>query len=125
MSDFEPTRNQFCDALERIQEEITPGQMKMLRAHFLARGHTMSAGELAKKVGYKSYSGTNVQYGTFGSKLREALGLGRAQTQLTVFATIGKPHPDRDYDLTLKREFVEALRELNWFSRPPARPKAR
>lgn len=53
-------------ALSAIWAQMTDGQVAMLRAHYHAPLHQMTATQLAQAAGYKGYSAANLWYGRAG-----------------------------------------------------------
>jgi len=87
------TSRQFEDALQQLSDRIKPKQWEMLCAHYHAPNRSVTARQLAKEVGFKSYDAVNLQYGLLGSLLGSVLGFEKSKS--SVLATFTKPK-DKD-----------------------------
>jgi hypothetical protein len=95
---------------------IHDSHLEILKTHFLAPAHTITATELATAVGYKNYNAVNLQYGTFADRLCQSLGK-IPDTRLSILVTFEKDGFDREehWKLVMRPEVVQALTELGWF----------
>jgi hypothetical protein len=57
------------DAFLAVNSRLSLGQKAMLRAHLHTPDRCMTATQLAKAAGYRSYSAANLQYGLLGAML--------------------------------------------------------
>ena len=74
MSEFRaPDSIAFRRALERLGEALPRGYADLLRSHYAAPGHTITATRLAHAVGYKNHSAANLHYGTLAARLKSEL----------------------------------------------------
>src|SRR3954452_24080823 len=74
MSEFRaPDSTAFRRALERLGDDLPQGYVKLLQYHYTAPGHTITATELARAVGYKNHSAANLHYGTLATLLKSEL----------------------------------------------------
>ena len=114
-----PSVEDYKIAFEALQ--LSRGQRDMLRAHFLAPNHTITATDLADAAGYKSWQGANLQYGLLGKKLRQILEYfdtyGQESYILAHFYAPGT-RGNTDWLFVMHPNVVEALRELRWFTTP-------
>ena len=69
-----PTAKEFVQAFERLDRRIGHHHWLMLSAHYHAEDKTMTAGELARSAGYRSYASANEKYGVLGKMLARELG---------------------------------------------------
>jgi hypothetical protein len=53
--------------------EPNSGQIAMLRAHYSAQDHTLTATQLSRAAGYAGYESANLHYGKLGRELAEML----------------------------------------------------
>jgi hypothetical protein len=90
---------------------LTSYELALLRAHYRASEHTLTASELAKAVGYKSHSGANLRYGNLAGKLCEVLG---CDPRLNVHVLVTDFKDEEHWHLALRPQVVSALRELGW-----------
>src|SRR5262245_50818981 len=116
------TAEQFKTALLSVRDRvgISPKDLAMLRAHCRAPRHIITAGQLAKEIGYPSYSAANLHYGTFAHHIADALhhrpgpfSDGQAHWWRTLaFGNDGAPQTeDGCYEWIMRPEFVQALQE--------------
>jgi len=68
----QPTNTEdYVAAFRNILKDLTDGQLAMLRAHYHAPHHRITATELAKSADYLNHSAANLQYGNLGKALYE------------------------------------------------------
>lgn len=98
---------------------LLPGKryLEMLKAHYRAPDHTVTAGELAEAVGFPSYSAANLQYGTFACDLCEALGRPREHGVAILVTFSGRELGDELIRWTMIPQVVAALEEMRWVQR--------
>jgi hypothetical protein len=65
----QPSAEETARALSRVLPKASDGQKAMLRAHFLAAECRITATQLAKAAGYRTYSAANLHYGLLGAML--------------------------------------------------------
>jgi hypothetical protein len=99
---------------------LTEMQLKMLKFHYHATAHTVTAGQLAEGVGYPSYSTANLQYGTYAGRLCTALGRNPA-FQVAILARFSDgDQPGMEFvKWTMHPEVVAALEQLGWVRKRP------
>lgn len=108
----------FVRALQLAFQRMADKQLVMLRAHYLAPDHLITADELTSVAGLASHRDVNSQYGRFGSLLREcALKLDRRGGQQSyAFVTFLPPDARHgSWRWQLRPSFAEALATLGWF----------
>jgi hypothetical protein len=66
-----PSPEQFAAALQRAR--ISQLQRDMMKAHYQAPEHTLTATQMANALGYPHYSVSNGNYGRLGRLLGKAL----------------------------------------------------
>jgi len=111
-SEFGTVRD-YERALTFALRNATLNQKRILGAHLAAPGQTMSAQQLAKVVGFKTFGGTNAQYGTFARAVAKRLGLRRKPKGfwLNVLAEWGAQEPITGHTrFVLRPEVVTALK---------------
>lgn len=62
----------YAKALSKLK--LTENQRDMLRIHYAAPGHTITARQLAVAMGFNSWTATNIHYGRLGRLVGEKLG---------------------------------------------------
>jgi hypothetical protein len=110
------TKDQFKHALLAIRP-IADHHMALLKAHYRAPGHTMTASQLAEALDYANYNAVNLHYGKLADLICDAIGVSPEGARLNILVTVYKPNdqPQEHWRLVLRPQVVEALRELNWF----------
>jgi len=106
-----PTTADFQRALQALAP-LKPYGLKLLKAHYMAPDHTVTATELAALVDYGSYTNVCRWYGEFAGQLCAALGLSREFNVLLESALPGDQ--EGHLQLVLAPALVEALDELCW-----------
>lgn len=61
-----PAQADTLGALRRVIPKMTPAQVRMLRAHFVAPDQRITATQLADAAQYESYRAANLHYGQLG-----------------------------------------------------------
>lgn len=103
--------------LHSIRRRINPKHYEMLRAQYAAPNRTVTAPQLAKAVGYTSFSPVNLHYGKLGRLIAEELGKSpRRSSNGTIywFLVLSSGEPSRSgYLWTMRPELATALEELS------------
>jgi 5-methylcytosine-specific restriction enzyme A len=115
-----PSRERFRAALEALTAQLPERHLRMLKEHYAAPRHTTTASRLAEAVGYRNYSGVNLQYGRLaailGSTLEQSTGDFIGLKLLVEFVMPGEQ--DNDEILWVMRpELAGALEDLGWVSK--------
>ena len=91
----------------------------MLQKQYRAPNHTITAAELARAMGYASYSAANLRYGKLGRFLAEALSYTppvRSDGTPRYWTTLAQGNPDlesgEDFQWIMRPELATALEEL-------------
>jgi hypothetical protein len=111
-----PSVERYKDAFHQLESSLNENQKRMLKAHYAAPNHTITATELAEQVGYESFSAINLVYGNLGSRMRELMqyhGEGQASY---VFASFYK-HAESSaahWQWIMHDNVARALEELGW-----------
>ena len=120
MSDFRaPDSNAFRRALERLEEDLPRGYADLLRHHYAARAHIITATELARAMNYKNHSAANLHYGTLAallkSELRSSTPNSVALELLVEFIDPGE-RSNTEILWVMRPQLAEALEALGWVS---------
>lgn len=115
-----PTNSaEYIAAFRSILKGLTDGQLAMLRAHYLAPNHSITATELAKAAGYSSYSAANLHYGNLGNALYEEYPLDLPKRKdgsviaTFMLATAGNKEADeKEWVWEMRPEVVNAVETL-------------
>jgi hypothetical protein len=116
-----PSAGEYRAAFEKVRPKITPRQWKMLEAHFLAPGHSATAGEIATaagSAGTRGYTTTNLVYSSLGRRLWAALGRSapKGHVLVGIFSDFSPPdHRNPFWRYVLRRPAIQALKSLGWF----------
>ncbi|HYF64034.1 MAG TPA: hypothetical protein VD886_14525 [Herpetosiphonaceae bacterium] len=113
-----PSAERYKDAFRQLRATLPANHLALLRAHYLAPNHTITARELAAAVGYAGHGSVNLQYGMFGRAMRELMAYAEGEQAAYVFASFIKPgaQGNREHLWVLHPEVVQALDELGWFA---------
>lgn len=127
------TPDEYRAALLVVRDEFSTArpfsesnEPRFLMEHYRAPQHTITSAQLAKLVGFSSYSVTNLRYGTFAGRIAAAL-----RYTPGPFKTVppGNPHwwrtlaygndgvplkEDGRYEWIMRPELCEALRKMGW-----------
>ena len=112
-----PSVERYIEAFRTMIPGLTDGQLGMLRAHYRAPKHTLTATQLAEAAEYAAYTAVNLQYGKMGEHLRDLLGYRSDAAQSSYsFASFVKPvgAPDSQGLWVMHPQVVEALRQLRF-----------
>jgi len=111
-----PPANEFKKALLENEDEISDNYLGMLRAHYLAKNHTISASHLAEAVGFSNYNAANLRYGLLAKKVGDLLSFHPDGCHTSVLATEGeKPSDEAHWQWKMRPELVQAISDLGWF----------
>lgn len=116
-----PPAKEYVRALQTIK--LTPSQLQMLRAHYMAHNRSITYRELALAAGFDTHVVANSQYGKLGRDLGENIGFAftKSKTRDAFFysSAIGADNPDtpegEEYQLIMHHELAKAIQELGWF----------
>lgn len=88
-------------------------QKRMLRAHYNAPEHTITATQLAHALGYKSFAPANLHYGKFAERIRQALRWWHyPDIHICIFNTF--LYRNDEWHWIMHPELAEALEKLGW-----------
>jgi hypothetical protein len=121
MTDFiVPNAAAFRDALARLAGSIPENYLKMLQAHYAAPARTITATELARAVGYKTYSGANLHYGKLAALLASELSWSSEDflmLKLIVDFVLPGEADNEEILWVMRPELADALTSLGWVHR--------
>ena len=116
MDDVPPT-DQYIRGLRLVEKSLHPNHRAMLMAHYKAKGHTLTATELAEAAGYANWRGVNLQYGLFADRLAKAMNWQKpddAQYSYAI-ASFSKPtEREEDWLWHMHPQLVKAIEHLGW-----------
>jgi len=103
--------------LHSIRRRMNPKHFEMLQAQYAAPNRTVTAPQLAKAVGYPSFSPVNLHYGKLGRMLSDALGrTPKRDIDGTIYWFLvlsSGAHSKSGYLWTMHPELAMALEELS------------
>ena len=73
-ADGVPAASIYQEAFVVLLPDLSDGYVAMLRAHFAAPDHMISATKLAQAAGYAGYEGANLHYGKLGWRVAQEVG---------------------------------------------------
>jgi hypothetical protein len=114
---MEPTVDEYEHGLVSMARAgFPPHQLAMLRAHYEAPGHTITATKIADEVHYRGWRGVNLHYGKFTYTLAEHMKrpASEAKDLALILAGPSVPGPDGQLELVLRPELALALDRLCW-----------
>jgi hypothetical protein len=113
-----PSAERYKEAFRQLRSSLPANHLALLRAHYLAPKHTITARELAAAVGSSGHGSVYLQYGTFGKAMRELLAYTAGAQAAYVFASFIEPgvQDNREHLWVMHPEVVQALDELGWFA---------
>ena len=107
-----PSKKELVRALTEIK--VSSKEKRMLAAHYSAPNRTVTAGELAQTVGYKSYRAINGQYGKLAGNICTLLERFYGH-QTRVLALICRlPYKNDKVNWIMHPQAAQALEELGW-----------
>jgi putative restriction endonuclease len=101
--------------LHAIRRRMNPKHYEMLRAQYAAPNRTVTAPQLAKAIGYSSFSPVNLHYGKLGRLLAEELGRFPKSYYGTIYWFLvlsSGAHSKNGYLWTMHPDLATALEEL-------------
>ncbi len=116
---FPPTAK-YVAGFKTVEPEIKDVQLRMLKNHYGARGHRLTANKLGKSVGYKDHRGINRWYGELAKILGEAMGFDWRPEWRDAVSVLEFSEPQynrvrgEDNVLTMRPQVVQALEKLGW-----------
>jgi hypothetical protein len=109
--DIYPSVEEYTSALRSISP--SERQKQMLRAHYDAPRHTITATQLARALKYKRSAPANLHYGLFAKRVRQALNWWHLRDiHICIFNTFSHHHGE--WHWIMHPELAEALEELGW-----------
>lgn len=111
-SDF-PTVEEYKHALLEHSSDMPHKHLEMLKVHYHAPRRTVTAAQLAKRVGYKNYNAANLQYGTLAGKLSEILNR-HYDFNIRLLVTFRSNAIIEQVPWVMRPEVAQALEELDW-----------
>jgi hypothetical protein len=110
------------ECIKSLRAVESSSRMKILRAHFRAPGHSATARQLAREVGYENFNAINLQYGALAEAIASGLGVKSqpvpegTSVGFWLWALVEWDGKDAEGEqpFKLRPEVVEALRRMGW-----------
>jgi 5-methylcytosine-specific restriction protein A len=115
-----PSADRFSAALRRLSGDVPENYLLMLKAHYRAPDRTITATELARAVGYKTYAAANLHYGTLAARLATELEQSTGEfigLKLLVSFVMPGEQGNAEIMWVMRPEVAEALETLGWVRR--------
>ncbi|AQU99676.1 HNH endonuclease [Desulfococcus multivorans] len=106
-----PPADRYVAAFQSITG-LTDCHYQLLRLHYHAPEHTVTATQLAELVGYSSYSVANLQYGRLARLVGERLDYSPEPEYLGTLVWFEKRHGE--WHWIMRPEVAQALEQLGW-----------
>ncbi len=88
---------------------LSENALKMLRANYAAPNSTLTAKQMASRVGYKNFGAANIHYGKLGRRVANALGV---SLESPILSLITMDWPTGECEWTLRVQLSETLEQL-------------
>src|SRR5947209_14795730 len=75
----ELTCQEYSGGLQALEPDLTPTEHKMLKAHYQAPEHTITARQLAQALGWSGFEPSNTHYGRLARKVGDVLAVGMSK----------------------------------------------
>jgi hypothetical protein len=111
-----PSVEEYKNAFENLEPEISADELKMLKANYDAPERTITAEIMSEAMNYASFGGANLQYGKLGGKLCRYLNL-NPKFKIEVLCDFIAPKAQGDnvhWLWVMRPEVAQALKELGW-----------
>jgi predicted HNH restriction endonuclease len=106
-----PTAECYVSAFRAISG-LTDGHYQILRIHYHAPERTITAKQIAKLVGFASYSVVNAQYGRLARLVGEQIEYNPEPERLGTLVRFEKRH--NEWHWIMRHEVAQALEHLGW-----------
>ena len=112
-----PDKKKFIKALNAIATQLPKSYIELLKAHYRAPKHRITASELANAVGYHNYKAANLNYGKLASIIMDQFGIAKSEKvniEFLVRFVMPGDQGNEEIIWVLRPEVASALEELNW-----------
>lgn len=120
------SKEEYINALLKLRDAgrfRSTKYLEMLRAQYSAEKHIITATQLAVAVGYANFNAANLQYGSLGHEVAQALNYQppkRENGEHIWFLSIASGNEasadtiDGHYEFVMRPELAEALIQMKW-----------
>ena len=112
-----PDKKVFVQALNAIASKLPESYIELLKAHYRAPKHKITASGLADAAGYRNYNAANLHYGKLARIIMDQLGIVPSENVnigLLVDFVMPGDQGNEEIIWILRPEVASALEELNW-----------
>lgn len=131
-----PPAKIYEDAFAALLPDMPESYTAMLRAHFSAPDHLLSATKLAEAAGYSGYGGANLHYGLLGQRVAQEIGfipprrddgseiwtcaiardpaLDTEFPDTSMLEALSRSFDTQHFEWQMRPQVVQALRSLGW-----------
>lgn len=110
-----PSVEEYKNALLAIEHRLTDTRMKILKTHYAAPKHNITAREMAYALGFEGYQGANSNYGKLAGLLGEILHW-QPDDHIKMYVMVDFEHVNDEWHWIMRPQLVQALEELEWVS---------
>lgn len=103
----------YAYAFIELEPTLPAKHRALLLAHYAAPGRTLTAAELAERVGYAGYSSVNLQYGGLAKRVCGLLGHS-PEFYVLILVTFAAGGTSGHLNWTMRPPVAEALERLRW-----------
>ena len=111
-----PKSAEFRKALEGLGATVKSKHREMLRTHYLAPAHKLTARQMAERIGYAGFGAANLHYGRLGRLVGKKLGLPQEDCHIGVLVEFIRPNTEGNSEWVwiMRPEVAKALEALGW-----------
>jgi hypothetical protein len=113
-----PSVKKYKRAFTRLRGEMTEYQYKMLRLHYHAPEHTLSATQMAEAMKWKTLDAANLHYGRFAGVLRDLLNRS-SEFNIEMLCYFETDSRTDEILWVMHDNVAKALEELGWVKSHP------
>ncbi len=117
-----PTSEEYAQAFLAVKTNISPIYRRMLQENYYAPNKTLTAREMAQRVGYSRYSSANLHYGKFAGLICKYFGR-EYDFNLRILVRFIRPSPESELDWVMHPQVAEALEIIGWVENTPLEEK--
>ena len=113
-----PTSEEYAQAFLAVETNILPIYRRMLQENYYAPDKTLTAREMAQRVGYSRYSSANLHYGKFAGLICKYFGR-EYDFNLRILVRFFRPFSESELAWVMHPQVAEALEVIGWVENTP------
>lgn len=113
-----PTSEEYAEAFRTLEANISPIYRRMLHENYYAPHKTLTAREMAQRVGYSRYSSANLHYGKFAGLICKYFGR-EYDFNLRILVRFSRLSSESELDWVMHPQVAEALEVIGWVEKIP------